>query len=78
MLNETQFLILDEPTNHMDIEAAETFAIAIKEFSGAVLLVTHDRLFAEKTGEKGSISFWNINRKGNESKLIVNTVKYIK
>jgi ATPase subunit of ABC transporter with duplicated ATPase domains len=62
----------------MDIEAAETFATAIKEFSGAVLLVTHDRLFAEKTGEKDRISFWNINRKGNESKLIVNTVKYIK
>ncbi len=39
------FLILDEPTNHMDIVGKETLEEILKSFSGTVLFVSHDRYF---------------------------------
>ncbi|MBO4506860.1 MAG: ABC-F family ATP-binding cassette domain-containing protein [Lachnospiraceae bacterium] len=37
------FLILDEPTNHMDIEACETLESAFRAYKGTILFVSHDR-----------------------------------
>lgn len=42
-------LLLDEPTNHLDMAGKEELAEVIQQFTGAVLLVTHDRMLIEKS-----------------------------
>ena len=46
------FIILDEPTNHIDIFTKEALEEALKEFKGTVLFVSHDRYFINKLADK--------------------------
>ncbi len=48
--NEVNFLILDEPTNHIDIETREMLEEALLDFSGTLLFISHDRYFIRKLG----------------------------
>lgn len=45
------FLILDEPTNHMDIRAKETLESAFCAYTGTILFVSHDRYFLSRVAE---------------------------
>lgn len=45
------FLVLDEPTNHMDIPAKETLESAFKAYRGTMLFVSHDRYFIEQVAD---------------------------
>ncbi|KTR06108.1 glycosyl transferase family 1 [Aureimonas ureilytica] len=45
-------LILDEPTNHLDIEARESLVHALNDYSGAVILISHDRHMVEATMDR--------------------------
>ncbi|MFM7028534.1 MAG: ABC-F family ATP-binding cassette domain-containing protein [Chakrabartia sp.] len=45
-------LILDEPTNHLDVDAREALIQALNDFSGAVLLISHDRHMVELTADR--------------------------
>jgi ATP-binding cassette subfamily F protein 3 len=45
-------LILDEPTNHLDIESREALEDALGSFTGAILLVSHDRALLDAVGTR--------------------------
>ena len=51
MLEKNNVLILDEPTNHMDLEGVEALGDALKKFDGTVVLVSHYRHFVEKVAD---------------------------
>ena len=45
-------LVLDEPTNHMDIVGKETLESMLKDFSGTLIFVSHDRYFVRKVANR--------------------------
>ena len=52
LLSKADFLLLDEPTNHLDINAVEWLEGFLKDFSGACLIISHDRYFLDKITTK--------------------------
>jgi ATP-binding cassette subfamily F protein 3 len=48
MYEQINFLILDEPTNHMDIQSREAIEQAVSRFKGTVLVISHDRYFLDQ------------------------------
>lgn len=51
-LGEPKLLILDEPTNHIDIETMEWLIKILNNYKGVILLVSHDRYFLDQTVNK--------------------------
>jgi ATP-binding cassette subfamily F protein 3 len=44
--------LLDEPTNHMDLDAREILEKAFLEYKGAIFAVSHDKYFIEKIAQR--------------------------
>ena len=55
-------IIMDEPTNHLDTEAIELLETALTAYEGALLLVSHDRPFLERTVNRR----WHFVSRGTE------------
>jgi len=45
-------MLLDEPTNHMDLESIESLETSLKEYEGVVLFITHGETFLENLSTK--------------------------
>ncbi len=52
ILNKANFLILDEPTNHIDIDTKEILESALLDYDGTILFISHDRYFINKIATK--------------------------
>jgi len=52
MQEKCNFIILDEPTNHIDLFTKETLEEALNDFEGTILFVSHDRYFINKLANK--------------------------
>jgi len=64
LVREPDLLLLDEPTNHLDIDAIEWLEGFLPEFPGALLFVTHDRVFLRRIAtrilelDRGKLTDW--------------------
>lgn len=52
LLHPSDVLVLDEPTNHLDNDMAEWLESYLKQYRGAIFMVTHDRYFLDKVTNK--------------------------
>ena len=70
LLSPSDLLILDEPTNHLDADMAEWLEGQLKKYTGAILMVTHDRYFLDSVSDriieidKGKIYSYQTNYSG--------------
>jgi len=51
-MRDSNFLLLDEPTNHMDIQCKEALDKALREYTGTILMVSHDRYLLNRVPDR--------------------------
>ena len=65
LLKNPSMIIMDEPTNHMDMPSVQRVEEALREYTGALLVASHDPVFVKNTTE----STWEITVDGNDTVL---------
>jgi ATPase subunit of ABC transporter with duplicated ATPase domains len=54
-----QLLMLDEPTNHLDVVSVQELESALREYDGALVVVSHDRTFLDNIGIAREVTLGN-------------------
>jgi len=67
------FLLLDEPLNHLDLSSQESFEVALSEFDGTILAIAHDEYFIDRFAQV----IWHFSSNGMQMKLTQALVKDI-
>ncbi len=76
IIKPTDLLILDEPTNHLDLSMRNILATALRNYSGTILVVSHDRHFLDEFIDRVFLLvdakgyFWTGNYTENEDKIV--------
>ncbi|XBC41599.1 MAG: ATP-binding cassette domain-containing protein [Buchnera aphidicola (Kaburagia rhusicola rhusicola)] len=66
-LKKSNVLILDEPTNDLDLESLQNLEIALKKYKGVILLVSHDQKFIQQVANK----YWCFKKNGHIDKHLI-------
>jgi len=90
ILQPYNFLILDEPTNHMDMESKTAIESALNSYSGTIIVVSHDRRFLDKIADtifymdnnsikiyRGNYTSFNLQRKKEITNLSGADLSYL-
>ncbi|MCW8194088.1 ATP-binding cassette domain-containing protein [Proteobacteria bacterium 005FR1] len=70
LVGQPELLLLDEPTNHLDISAIEWLENFLRDYSGAIILITHDRSFLQAVAneilelDRGQLRHWHGDYRG--------------
>ncbi|MGQ9425157.1 ATP-binding cassette domain-containing protein [Gilvimarinus sp. F26214L] len=70
LVGQPELLLLDEPTNHLDIAAIEWLENFLREYRGAIILITHDRSFLQAVAneilelDRGQLRHWHGDYRG--------------
>ena len=76
MLTGANFLLLDEPTHHLDIRSKEALEAAIEDFEGTVFVISHDRYLINKMADKilafenGTVNSYNMSYDDYINKIV--------
>ena len=68
LLQNPSLIILDEPTNHMDLDSIISLELALREYNGAMIIISHDRVFLDAIVTK----IWTFTKECEQSFCIKN------
>lgn len=67
LLKKPALIMMDEPTNHMDMPSVECLEDALSKFDGAIIIISHDRRFIQNVTDIE----WNLTKKNGRSTLTI-------